>query len=148
MSESKDENEYWLTLGIDGEMLDQQEIEHTLGRQCKAIKRKHPNYRQDTPPLVDTVTFRLAEWVGDFQSRAVLAQIAPLLHQWILQFRHYRTKGYLVTLSISAFRDTDLGGIEFPLPFIQAVAEAELLFGISIQARFLWDDDEEESPTS
>lgn len=130
-------NEYWLSLSIHGNADAQQQLASLLdlspirNRQGVAI-----------PPNPDVAVFRLAEWYDDSNSHDILLKLISQLQEWAphllaLQKMH----NCRLDVSISAFRNTDQGGIDFPIEFIRVLAEAEVSLGISIQALFLWEDD-------
>jgi hypothetical protein len=80
-----------------------------------------------------------AAWDGDQKSRTVLTDTIPKLQEWMPAFNQLRTmyEGSLDVM-ISAFRETDEGGIEFSDDFLRTLVEAQISLHISIQARFLW----------
>ena len=132
------DNTFWLTLGMFGELPLKEEIERLLNTSLDSIRRKDATSRGKLA-ISDVATLRLAEWDGDEKSREVFVSVISMLQNWIPVFHHMKTTYRIsFSVSLSAFRETDLGGIEFPDDFLRVLVEAQIAFGISIQARFLW----------
>lgn len=134
-------NEYWLSLRLFGDAMAQAELAHIVGTAPHEWRNSQGLVIPRNPQIA---LFRLAVWQDDKNSNDVLLQLVPQIRTWTPALHQLRSSYQCrMEIYISAFRNTDQGGINFPREFVRALADADLSFGISIQARFLWDDEED-----
>ena len=143
MDSSANSNTFWLTFRVVGDLPSREAIEELLGAPLRSFKRKDS---KATGALAthDVATALLAKWEGDNESRDVFLTVAATLRNWAPALNTLMEQYHCsVSLSLSAFRETDTGGVEFPADFLQAIVDNHIAFGISIQARFLWNDEDD-----
>ena len=141
-------NKYWLRLRLTGSLPKAEELERLLDLPIQSMHYRDQPTIVGTLLDVDVAVFRISEWFGDQNSAEMLSELIEKLLIWTPILRGLVDKHDCHNeLFMSAFRDTDQGGIVFPLELIQSLSVAKLTLHVSIQSRFLWDtEDEKPSP--
>src|SRR5690242_9474966 len=136
-------NHFSLSLRIHGDLPPTEELIAALGVQPTNVirngerrtLRSGENGREQLARLVqptDMFLVELGEWDGDERTEEMLLQIAPRVAELAPRLRQLRGPQCHVDLYMSAFRDTDQGGLVLPAEFVAAAASAGISIHISI----------------
>ena len=136
-------NHFSLSLRIHGDLPPTEELIAALGVQPTSVFRKGErrilrsgeNGRERVghgAQPTDMFSVTLGEWDGDEHTEKMLVQIAPRVAELAPHLAQLRGPQCQVDLYMSAFRDTDQGGLVLPAEFVAATASAGISIHISI----------------